>query len=177
MPLPSVWGRAEGQRGRGVRRCLIDTGPSCHPERASSTSESKGLHTLRRELLGKHHASAPVEILRLRDPSGRSAQDDSHGGFARGSRVTRNDLLCRREARTTTLGLARSTHRRQQFTAVAKGVVAREGAGLRLSAGGGESPRPSAASNFQLSTLCLMVLTSPRAPSATVQRWIVGRWR
>ena len=33
----------------------------------------------------------------------------------------------------------RPTRRRQQLTAVAKGVVAREGAGLRLSADGGES--------------------------------------
>ncbi len=31
------------------------------------------------------------------------------------------------------------THRQQQPTAVARGVVSREGAGLRLSAGGGES--------------------------------------
>ena len=57
---------------------------ACHPERASSTSESKGPHKLSSALLYEVCALFPVGILRLRDPSGRSAQDDMFGSFARG---------------------------------------------------------------------------------------------
>ena len=62
--------------------------------------------------------------------------------------------LCPRPHSPLTLGAGTSnfqlsTRRRQQPTAVARGVVSREGAGLRLSAGGGESPRLQGASNFQ----------------------------
>jgi hypothetical protein len=52
---------------------------ACHPERASSTSESKGPHKSSSAVLYEVSALFPVGILRLRDPSGRSAQDDYWG--------------------------------------------------------------------------------------------------
>jgi len=81
------------------RRSLIDTAPFCHPERASSTSESKGLLRVGEELhpsaslrtsgdpstAASLPATPPLRMTRRKPPI---AQDDSRGGCARSRGVS-----------------------------------------------------------------------------------------
>ena len=61
---------------------------SCHPERGSSTTESKGLHKSGNTRPYEVRVDLPEEILRLAT----LAQNDKLWGFARGSGITRAQI-------------------------------------------------------------------------------------